>query len=174
MSRGESKQHALDRVRRPRVHLTYDVDTNGAIQQRELPFVVGVLADLSGKPDQELVPLKKRDFVDIHGENFDEVLAGIRPRLDFTVSNTIQGNDSSMRVELRFSSMDDFAPEEVARQVEPIRKLLEARALLADLLSKVDGNDNLDALLQSVVTNTDKLQKLGAETGRAEQHTEEA
>src|SRR5436305_10945894 len=95
----ESTQHKLDRVRKPRVHLTYDVDTGGAIQQKELPFVVGVLADLSGKPDQELVPLKKRDFVNIHGENFDEVLAGIRPRLDFTVANKIQGDDSSMRVE---------------------------------------------------------------------------
>jgi type VI secretion system protein ImpB len=174
MSRGESRQHVLDRVRRPRVHLTYDVETGGAIQQRELPFVVGVLADLSGKPDQEVVPLKKRDFVDVHGENFDEVLAGIRPRLDFTVANKIQGNDTSMRVELHFSSMDDFSPEEVARQIEPIRRLLESRKMLADLLSKVDGNDNLDALLQNVVTNTDKLKKLGAETGRDEQKPEEA
>ena len=90
------------------------------------------------------------------------------------MANKIEGNDSSMRVELRFSSMDDFAPEEVAKQIEPIRRLLEARTLLADLLSKVDGNDNLDALLQSVVTNTDKLKKLGAETGRAEQKPEEA
>jgi len=174
MSRGESKQHVLDRVRRPRVHLTYDVETGGAIQQKELPFVVGVLADLSGKPDQDVVPLKKRDFVDVHGENFDEVLAGIRPRLDFTVANKIQGNDTSMRVELRFSSMDDFSPEEVAKRIEPIRRLLESRMMLADLLSKVDGNDNLDALLQNVVTNTDKLKKLGAETGRVEQKPEEA
>ena len=174
MSRGESRQHTLDLVRRPRVHLTYDVETNGAIQQRELPFVVGVLADLSGKPEQELGPLKKRDFVDVHGENFDEVMAGIRPRLDFTVANKIQGNDTSMRVELRFSNMDDFSPEEVAKRIEPIRRLLESRMMLADLLSKVDGNDNLDALLQNVVTNTDKLKKLGAETGRGEQKTEEA
>lgn len=163
----ESMQHKLDRVRKPRVHLTYDVEVGGAIQVKELPFVVGVLADLSGKPDEPLPKLKERALVEIDRDNFNQVLSKIKPRLAFQVDNQLQGDGSSMNVELRFGSMDDFEPEQVARQVEPLRKLLDARNRLDSLLSKMDGNDRLEELLQEVVSNTESLKKLGEETGRS-------
>jgi type VI secretion system protein ImpB len=164
----ESLQHKLDRVRKPRVHLTYDVEVGGAIQIRELPFVVGVLADLSGKPKEPLPKLKERKFVEIDRDNFDKVLAGTKPRLAYQVDNTLQGDGSKINVELQFNSMDDFAPEQVADQVAPLRKLVEARSRLTNLLSKMDGNDKLEALLQEIVTNTEALKKLSGETGRGE------
>jgi type VI secretion system protein ImpB len=167
MSRGESTQHKLDRIRRPRVHLTYDVEIGGAIQQKELPFVVGVLADLSGKPDEPLPRLKDRKFVDIDRDNFNKVLAGTRPRLAYQAENTLQGDGSKLGIELRFSKIDDFEPEQVVKQVEPLRKLLEARDRLSNLLNKMDGNDKLEQLLQDVVNNTDSLKKLSAETGHS-------
>lgn len=170
----QSTQHKLDRIRKPRVHLTYDVEVGGAIQLKELPFVVGVLADLSGKPSDPLPRLKDRKFVEIDRDNFDKVLAGMKPRLAFQVDNTLQGDDSKMNVELRFSSMEDFEPEQVVRQVEPLRKLLEARGRLTNLLSKMDGNDKLEALLQDVVSSTESLKKLGGETGRGESNPKEA
>ncbi len=162
----ESTQHKLDRIRSPRVHLTYDVEVGGAIQLKELPFVVGVLADLSGKPAEALPRLKDRKFVEIDRDNFDKVLSGMKPRLAFQVDNTLQDDGSKMNVELQFQSMDDFEPEQVVRQVEPLRKLLEARGKLTDLMNKMDGNDKLESLLQDVINNTDSLKKLGAETGR--------
>lgn len=170
----ESTQHKLDRVRRPRVHLTYDVEVGGAIQLRELPFVMGVLADLSGKPDEQLPRLKDRKFVEIDRDNFNKVLAGMKPRLAFQVDNKLQGDDSKMGVELRFGDITDFEPEQVVKQVEPLRKLLEARDRLSDLVNKMDGNEKLEQLLQDVVSNTDTLKKLGSETGRGETKPEEA
>ena len=116
----DSTQHKLDRVRAPRVHLTYDVEVGGAIQKKELPFVVGVLADLSGMPTEPLPRLKDRKFVDIDPDNFDKVLAGLKPRLAFQVDNTLQKDGSKINVELNFNSMDDFSPEQVANQVEPL------------------------------------------------------
>ena len=162
----ESQQQKLSRIRSPRVHLTYEVEVGGAIQLKELPFVVGVLSDLSGKPDEPLARLKDRKFVEIDRDNFNKVLAGMKPRLAFQVDNTLQDDGTKMNVELRFNSMDDFEPEQVVRQVEPLRKLLEARGRLTDLVSKIDGNDKLEALLQDVLNNTDALKKLGVETGR--------
>lgn len=162
----ESQQQKLSRIRSPRVHLTYEVEVGGAIQMKELPFVVGVLSDLSGKPDQPLPRLKDRKFVEIDRDNFNEVLAGMKPRLAFQVDNTLQNDGSKMNVELRFNTMADFEPEQIVRQVEPLKKLLEARKRLDDLVSKIDGNDKLDALLQDVVNNTDSLKKISAETGR--------
>ena len=167
----ESLQHKLDRVRKPRVHLTYDVEVGGAIQVRELPFVVGVLADLSGKPEEPLPRLKDRKFVEIDRDNFNKVLAGMKPRLAFQVDNTLQKDGSKLNVELRFNSMDDFEPEQVARQVAPLRALVEARTRLTSLLNKMDGNDKLEALLQEVVSNTEALKKLSTETGRGEPQT---
>src|SRR3954469_20547447 len=120
----ESTQHKLDRIRRPRVHLTYDVDVGGAIQMKELPFVLGVLSDLSGKPDEPLPRLKDRKFVEIDRDNFNKVLAGMKPRLAFQADNTLQNDGSTLNVELRFNDMDDFSPERVVRQVEPLRRLL--------------------------------------------------
>jgi len=164
----ESTQQKLSRIRAPRVHLTYQVEVGGAIQMKELPFVVGVLSDLSGKPDPDdpLPRLKDRKFVEIDRDNFNKVLAGMKPRLAFQVENELQGDGSQMNVELRFNSMEDFEPENVVRQVEPLRKLLEARNRLTDLAAKIDGNDKLEALLQDVANNTDSLKKLSTETGR--------
>ena len=152
MPPSESTQHKLDRIRSPRVHITYDVEIGGAIQLKELPFVVGVLADLSGKPDEPLPRLKDRNFVEIDRDNFNKVLAGMKPRLAFQVDNTLQNDGSKMNVELRFGDINDFEPEQVVKQIEPLRKLLEARERLSNLKNKMDGNDKLEQLLQDVVT----------------------
>ena len=165
MPKKESLQHKLDRVRPPRVHITYDVEIGDAIEMKEIPFVVGVLADLSGKPDEPLPRLKDRKFIEIDRDNFDTVLQGMKPRLAFKVDNKLSGEDTKMGVELRFKSLDDFHPEQVVQQVEPLRRLLEARTKLSELIHKLDGNDKLDELLQNVIASTDTLQRLGRETG---------
>jgi type VI secretion system protein ImpB len=170
----QSTQHKLDRIRKPRVHLTYDVEIGGAIQMKELPFVVGVLADLSGKPEEPLPRIKDRKFVEIDRDNFNKVLAGTKPRVAFQVDNQLQADGSKMNVELKFNRMDDFEPEQVAKQVEPLRKLLEARDKLSNLLNKMDGNEKLEELLQDVVHNTDALKRLSGETGRVASPPEEA
>ncbi|MBW1746564.1 MAG: type VI secretion system contractile sheath small subunit [Deltaproteobacteria bacterium] len=161
----ESLQHTLDRVRSPRVQITYDVEIGDAIEMKEIPFVIGVLSDLSGKPDEPLPKLKDRKFVEIDRDNFNNVLEGMKPRLAFKVDNKLTEEDTKMAVELRFKSIDDFHPERVADQITPVRKLVEARQKLSDLLNKLDGNDKLDELLQDVITSTDSLQKLGDEIG---------
>lgn len=166
MPPSESTQHKLDRVRKPYVQITYDVQVGDAIQTKELPFVVGVMADLSGKPEEPLAKLKDRKFVEVDRGNFNKVLAGTRPRLAFQVDNELQGDGSKLNVELKFGSMDDFEPERVVRQVAALRQLLEARNRLASLLNKMDGNDKLEELLQQVVGDTESLKRLGNETGR--------
>lgn len=160
----ESIQSKLGRVRPPRVHITYDVEVGDAIQLKELPFVVGVLADLSGRPDEPLPQIRDRKFVEIDRDNFDAVLKGIKPRLAYRVDNKLADDDSKLGVELRFNSMDDFHPEQVVNQVEPLRKLAEARKKLSDLLSKMDGNDRLVELMDEVIKNTDALQKITKES----------
>jgi len=162
----ESTQHKLDRIRRPRVHLTYDVEIGGAIQQKELPFVVGVMADLSGKPDEPLPRLKDRKFVEIDRDNFNKVLAGCKPRLALQVENRLQNDGSKLNFELRFSNILDFEPEQVAKQIAPLRELLAARDKLSNLVNKMDGNEKLEELLQNVIRDTDALKKLSSETGR--------
>jgi len=162
----ESTAHKLDRVRKPRVHLTYDVTIGGAIQEKELPFVVGVLADLSGKPETPLPRLDKRSFVEIDRVNFDKVLAGMKPRLAFQVENTIQDNNTKFGVELKFTRMEDFEPEQIVKQVEPLRELLERRMRLQHLRDKLDSQRNLEPLLQQVIGNTDTMKKLSEEIGR--------
>ncbi len=168
MPPSESTQHKLDRIRSPRVHITYDVEVGGAIQLKELPFVVGVLADLSGKPDPDnpLPRLKDRNFVEIDRDNFNKVLAGMKPRLGLEVDNTLQKDGSKMKVLLKFGHITDFEPEQVVKQIDPLRKLLEARERLANLKNKMDGNDKLEQLLQDVVTNTDALKGLGDEADK--------
>ncbi|MRR37035.1 type VI secretion system contractile sheath small subunit [bacterium] len=165
MPKKESLQHKIDRVRAPRVHITYDVEIGDAIEMKEIPFVVGVLADLSGKPEDPLPKVKERKFVEIDRDNFNNVLEAMKPRVAFKVDNKLTGDDTKLAVELRFKSLDDFHPEQVAQQVGPLRKLVEARRRLSDLLGKLDGNDKLDELLQEVIASTDTLQKLGKETG---------
>jgi type VI secretion system protein ImpB len=161
----ESLQHKLDRVRSPRVHITYDVEIGDAIEMKEIPFVVGVLGDFSGKPDEPLPKMKDRKFVEIDRDNFDKVLEGMKPRLAYKADNKLTDDDTKIAVELRFKSLDDFHPERVAGQITPVRKLVEAREKLSELLGKLDGNDKLDELLQQVISSSDDLKKLGDEAG---------
>lgn len=158
----ESVHQKLARVRKPRVHITYDVEVGGAIEQKELPFVVGVLADLSANPRDPLGRVKERKFVEIDRDNFNQVLAGTKPRLTFKVANRLSDDGSQLGVELEFKDMDDFGPEVVAQQVEPIRKLVEARQRLNELALKLNSSDKLEELLQGVVRNTEALKELSA------------
>jgi type VI secretion system protein ImpB len=169
----ESIQNKLGRVRPPRVHITYDVEVGDAIQMKEIPFVVGVLSDLSGKPDEPLPQLRDRKFVEIDRDNFDAVLKGMKPRLAYRVDNKLANDDSKLAVELRFNSMEDFEPEQVVNQVEPLRKLAEARKKLSDLMAKMDGNDRLVELMDEVIKNTDALKKLSGEAGAQASSKEE-
>src|SRR5215831_15443375 len=164
-----STQHKLDRVRPPRVQITYDVETGGAIEIKELPFVVGVLGDFTGQPEQPLPKLKDRKFVDINPDNFDSVLEAMNPHLSFAVENKLSEDADApqLKVDLHFKSMDDFGPENVARQVKPLRELLDLRTRLSDLRGSLQGNDKLDELLLEAVGNTEKLNRLKAEIGAA-------
>ena len=161
----ESTQHKLDRIRPPRVHITYDVEIGGAIQKKELPFVLGVMSDLSGQRDQELPRLKDRKFVEIDRDNFNEVMANISPRVAARVDNKLANDGTSLSAELRFRNMDDFEPVAIVNQVPALRRLYEARGKLNDLLAKLDGNDKLEAMLQDVVANSDALKELKTQTG---------
>jgi len=170
----ESLQKKLDRVRRPRVQITYDVETNGAMQKVELPFVVGVMADLSGQPKEALRPLKERKFASIDRDNFNEVLAKSAPRLAVKVQNRLTGDDSKLAVELNFKHIDDFEPASVAEQVGPLKELLAMRQRLTQLLSKMEGNDKLESLLGEVLGNTEKAMALAKEMGIEAPKTEES
>jgi type VI secretion system protein ImpB len=156
----ESVHEKLKRVRPPRVHITYDVETEGAVVQKELPFVVGVLGDFSGNPTEPLKPLKDRKFVQIDRDNFNDVMARMTPGLNLKVENTLKGDGSEMAVQLKFKSLDDFAPTNVVKQVDPLRKLLETRDKLRDLLTKVDRSEELEGLIEQVLENTDTLKQL--------------
>ena len=161
----ESLQHKLDRVRRPRVQITYDVETGGAMQKVELPFVVGVLADLSGQPKQALRPLKERKAVNIDRDNFNDVLARAAPRLALRVANKLTDPNSKLAVELNFKHIDDFEPAKVAEQVPALKQLLEMRQELTQLLSRMEGNDKLEQLLADVLANTDKAKAVARVIG---------
>ena len=177
MPKKESLQHKLDRVRPPRVHITYDVEIGGAIELKELPFVVGVLGDFSGKPEEPLPRVRDRKFVEIDRDNFNQVLAGMKPRVALRVDNKLSNDESKMRVELRFNSIEDFEPDNLVQQVDPLRKLVEARKRLSDLLSKMDGNDKLEELLNEVITSSGAQkqlsQVLGLEVGSSNGHAGE-
>lgn len=155
----------LKRVRKPRVHITYDVETEGAAVERELPFVVGVMGDFSGNPTEKLKPLKDRKFIQIDRDNFNDVMRRMTPGLNLKVENTIAGDGSEMAVNLKFDSMDDFDPAAIVGQVEPLRKLKETRDRLRDLLSKADLSEDLEGILEKVLQNTDDLKKLQEELG---------
>jgi type VI secretion system protein ImpB len=164
----ESTQHKLDRVRSPRVHITYDVEVGGAIELKELPFVVGVLGDFTGQPEQPLPKLKERKFVEVNPDNFDTVLEGMKPHLSFAVENKLSDEPDApnLKVDLHFKSMDVFEPENVARQVKPLKELLDLRTRLSDLRGSLQGNDKLEELLLEAVGNTEKLEKLKGEMGK--------
>ncbi len=161
----ESAQHKLDRVRPPRVHITYDVEIGDAIELKELPFVLGVLGDFTGMPEQPLPRLRDRKFVEINPDNFDKVLEGMNPHLAFSVENKLSEDPDAgqLRVNLNFKSMDDFEPENVAKQVKPLKELLDLRTKLADLRGAMMGNDKLDELLLGLAGDADKLAKVKAE-----------
>ncbi|GAA3927082.1 type VI secretion system contractile sheath small subunit [Luteimonas lutimaris] len=161
MSKKDSVQKRLQKVRPPRVQLTYDVEKGDAIEQKELPFVVGVMGDFSGQPDQPLPKMKDRKFVNVDLDNFDEVMEGMAPRAVYRVPNKISDEGGEFAVELKFKSIDDFRPESVVEQVEPLRKLLESRSKLADLRNKLAGNEKLEDLLNDVLNNTEQLKQLG-------------
>jgi type VI secretion system protein ImpB len=155
----------LSRVRKPRVHITYQVETEGARVEKELPFVVGVLGDFSGKPTQPLKPLKDRKFIMIDRDNIDEVMSRMAPGLEFRVANTLKGDGSEMAVKLKFNSMEDFEPGQVVQQVEPLKKLLETRDKLRDLLTKVDRSDELENLLERVLKSDEEIKQLSSQLG---------
>jgi type VI secretion system protein ImpB len=159
----ESTQHKLDRIRPPRVQITYDVEIGGAIEKKELPLVIGVMADLSGKLEAPLPKLKERGFVEIDRDNFNDVLASIGPRLAFAVENKLANDGSYLNSELRFRSMEDFSPVNIVAQVPALKKLFDARNRLSDLLAKLDGNDELDGALQQIVGDPDSLKKIKSE-----------
>lgn len=158
-------QDALGRIRRPRVHITFDVHTNGALEKVELPFVVGVLADLSGQRREPLPPLKQRRFVEIDRDTFNDVLAKAEPRLGLKVQNRLTDADTKLAVELNFRNMDDFGPAQVAGQVAPLRELMDMRQRLTQLLTKMVGNDKLEQLLADVMSNTEKALDLAKQMG---------
>jgi type VI secretion system protein ImpB len=147
------------------VHITYDVQVGDAIEKRDLPFIVGVMADLSGMPDKPLPPIAKRKFVAIDRDNVNEVMKKIGPRLAFKVPNRLSEDDTKLNVELRFESMDDFQPAKIAQQITPLRKLLELRTSLANLRSSLIGNDKLEGLLQEMMQNEEMLRQAGSEAG---------
>lgn len=165
----DSSQHKLSRVRAPRVHITYDVETNGANIEKELPFVVGVMANLTGtpSPDEPLPLVKNRRFVNIDRDNFNQVLASCNPRVAVRVANKLSkdtsGENELLSVVLKFKSMDDFNPGSIIQQVEPLRKLYEARQRISDLISKLDGNDKLEKLLKDLVQNEEQLKAIKEE-----------
>jgi len=166
----ESLQHKLDRVRSPRVHITYDVETGGAIEKKELPFVMGVFGDYTGTPEEPLARVKDRKFVEISLDNFDNVLAAMKPHLAFSVENKLSDdpNAGQLKVDLRFRSMDDFSPANVAKQVKPLKELLDLRTSLADLRGSLQGNEKLDEVLQEAIRNSEKLGKLKTEISGGE------
>jgi len=165
MPKKESLQHKIDRVRPPRVQITYDVETGGAIELKELPFVVGVLGDFAGKSEEPLPALKNRKFVEVDPDNFNQVLAGMKPRLAFTLDNKLQDDGSKLGVELKFKNIEDFEPDNVVQQVEPLRKLVEARKKLSDLRSKMDGNEKLESMLEDILSNADQQKELSQALG---------
>lgn len=166
MAKKDSVQKRLDKVRPPRVQLSYDVEIGDAIEKKELPFVAGVLGDFTGKqdPNQPLAKLKDRHFVSVDLDNFDDVMKGMAPKASYRVKNKLSGDGGEFAVNLAFSQIDDFRPEAVVQQVEPLRKLLEARTKLADLRNKLAGNERLEDILGDVLTNTEQLKLLGEET----------
>jgi type VI secretion system protein ImpB len=163
----QSVQKKLERVRPPRVHVTYDVETGGAIEIKELPFVMGVLGDFSGQPTEPLPRLKDRRFVEVNPDNFDSVLESMKPHLAYAVENKLSEDAEAgqLKVSLDFKSMDDFSPENVAKQVKPLRELLDLRTRLNDLKGTLQTNDKLDQVLLDAVSNTEKLNQLRAELG---------
>lgn len=161
----ESNQSKLSRVRKPRVHITYDVEIGDAVVSKEIPFVMGVMGDFSGNPTEPLKKLTDRKFTSIDRDNFNDVMASMTPGLNMRVENTLAGDGSEMAVALEFKSMDDFDPGKIVEQVEPLKKMQEARDQLRDLLTNMDKTDNLEEKLEDILKNTEKATELAGELG---------
>ena len=161
----DSIHDKLKRVRKPRVHITYDVETGGAEQTKELPFVMGVKGDYSGDNTENKKSLKERKFVNIDRDNFNQVMGNINPTVSMKVENTLAGDDSEMAVDLSFKKMDDFDPTAIVNQVDPLKQLLEARNKLRDLMSKADRSEELESILEDILQNTDKVTSISQELG---------
>ncbi|KQW87455.1 type VI secretion protein [Massilia sp. Root418] len=168
MASGDSVQKRLGKVRAPRVQMSYDVEIGDAMENKELPFVVGVVGDFGGNAAAGQKRLKDRKFVNVDGDNFDEVLAGVAPVARFQVANELGPAGGEFPVELQFRAMADFRPESVVRQVAPLSRLLDARSKLADLRNKLAGNDKLEDILTNVLNNTDQLNSLAAPAEKGE------
>jgi type VI secretion system protein ImpB len=169
----DSLQKWVGRNRPPRVQITYDVEIGNAFEKRELPLVVGLMADLSGQPENPLPKFKERRFVEIDRDNFNDVMTKIAPRLDISVPDTLKG-EGNLKVELHFNQIDQFEPESIVNQIPRLARLLEARQQLRDLLGKLDGNDELDALLENILQNTEDLKQLKGSTEASDGETAEA
>jgi type VI secretion system protein ImpB len=163
----ESVHKKLERVRPPRVHITYDVEVGDAIENKELPFVMGVLGDFTGQPAEALPRLRDRRFVEVTPDNFDEVLESMKPHLAYSVENKLSEDENAgqLKVDLNFKSLDDFNPENVARQVKPLRDLLDLRTKMNDLKGTLQTNEKLSDVLLDAVSNTEKMSQLKKELG---------
>jgi len=159
----DSVHDKLKKVRKPRVHITYDVETEGAVEVKELPFVVGVMGDFSGDPTEPLASLRDRKFIQIDRDNFDQVLRRMSPGLQYRVENTLADDGSEMVVNLKFESIEDFEPGRVIEQVPPLKRLLETRNKLRDLMTKADGSEQLENLLESILKDQTSLDRLKRE-----------
>ena len=161
MSVVNSSQKFIARNRAPRVQIEYDVELYGAEKKMQLPFVMGVLADLSGKPAEPLAPVAERKFVDIDVDNFDARMKAMKPRVAFQVPNTLTG-EGNLSIDLSFESMDDFTPGAIARRVDSLSQLLAARQQLANLITYMDGKTGAEELIARVIKDPALLQSLAA------------
>ena len=161
----DSIHDKLKRVRKPRVHITYDVETNGTTEEKEIPFVMGVMGDYSGDNTEGKKSLKERKFSQVDRDNFNEVMSKINPSVALKVENTLEGDGSELSVNLNFKSLEDFEPQNIVDKVEPLKKLMETRNKLRDLLTKADRSDDLESVLEEVLSNTAALESLSEELG---------
>ncbi len=161
----DSIHDKLKRVRKPRVHITYDVETNGAIEEKEIPFVMGVMGDYSGDNTETKKPLKDRKFSQIDRDNFNDVMANIAPSLNMKVDNTLEKDGGEFSVNLDFKSIEDFEPHKIVNKVEPLKNLMETRNKLRDLLTKADRSEDLENILEEILSNSDALSSFSDELG---------
>ncbi|MHC9511761.1 type VI secretion system contractile sheath small subunit [Kangiella sp. M94] len=161
----------LKKVRKPRVHITYDVETDGAVLEKELPFVVGVMGDFSADSTKPVKPLKDRRFIQIDKDNINEVMRNMAPGLNIKVDNTLEDDGSEMAVNLKFDSMEDFEPAAIVEQVEPLKKLMDTRNKLRDLMTKIDRSEELEGLMEKVLQNSDDLNALAEALGQIDEKT---
>ncbi len=161
----DSIHDKLKRVRKPRVHITYDLETNGTVVEKEIPFVMGVMGDYSGDNADSKKPLKERKFSQIDRDNFNEIMSKVNPQLRMKVENMLEGDGSEMSVNLDFKNMEDFEPHRIVEQLEPLKKLMDTRNKLRDLLTKADRSEELESILEDVLSNTNALSSLSSELG---------